>query len=783
MRRKITRGLLLVAIVPGLTVLAAATARRIWPAPSERIQTGLLLHVLRPAPFSFPEMTPAQEFREVATRLRASDNEFLGEVPYRKVEEQLASDDLSAGKRCQLQGELARHLLRLGKTSAAVTAIEEAVLRSRSDASVSSHLPSMLRIQAIVHLRQAEQQNCIDRHCCQSCIFPIERGGVHQRRSAATRARRALEEYLQSNPDDKVGMSWILNVLNMTLGEYPDGVPEAYRLDASSWASTATVDRFVDIAPQVRLNRLSLAGGVAVDDFDGDGRLDIVSSTTDPDGPLALYRNRGDGHFENTARQAGLADQLGGLHCEFTDYNNDGLLDIFVLRGAWFGPTGRIRNSLLKNQGDGTFLDITRQAGLAEPACPTQTGVWGDFDNDGHLDLYVGNESLDEVIGLGAARYPSQLFRNNGDDTFTDVAEAAGVAAPAWVKGAAAADYDSDGDLDLYVSVYATDDAQAGRNRLYRNNGDLTFTDVAEEMGVIEPMRSFATWWFDYDNDGWIDLFVCPFSPRPVPTILNDFVRDRRGQPFRGDTPRLYRNRQGRGFEDVAASSGLKHPYFVMGCSFGDIDNDGFLDIYLGTGAPAYEAIVPNILLRNDRGGGWRDVTTVAGVGHLQKGHGIAFADFDNDGDQEIYADLGGFFPGDKYTKALFLNPGRGERFLVLKLVGRRSNRLAYGARVAVETETDAGPVALYRWVGAISSFGSTPSRLEIGLGQAKRITRLEITWPASGRKQTFFDVPMNQLVRITEGETVLDVMALPEIDFESHLRAADTAQLNAATP
>ena len=199
-----------------------------------------------------------------------------------------------------------------------------------------------------------------------------------------------------------------------------------------------------DTGPEV----LDLCGGAIVEDFDGDGLLDIVSSTFDIEGPLKYFRNQGDGTFEDRAAVSRLDDQLGGLNCVAADYDNDGDVDILVLRGAWLLHDGRIRNSLLRNEGDGTFFDVTSAAGLAGPAAPTQAAVWGDFDLDGDLDLYVGNETF----GRGSSfDNPSQLFENLGDGTFRDIAPKAGVTNDIFSKGVTAGDDDNDGDPDLYV--------------------------------------------------------------------------------------------------------------------------------------------------------------------------------------------------------------------------------------------------------------------------------------------------------------------------------------------
>ena len=383
-----------------------------------------------------------------------------------------------------------------------------------------------------------------------------------------------------------------------------------------AFTSAYAIGRFRDIAPALGVDTFNLCGGVIVDDFDGDGLLDLVTSSFDPESPLTFYRNAGsggDGGFEDASAPARTNDQLGGLNCLGADYDNDGDVDVLVLRGGWLLDEGRIRNSLLRNDAGPNgpvFVDVTRAAGLALPAYPTQAAVWGDFNNDGYLDLFIGNESR-AMWETAAGNFPSQLFINNGDGTFTDRARGAGVTNDRYCKGVTAGDFDNDGDLDLYVS-------NNGPNRLYRNNGDLTFTDVTAGAGVAEPSgRSFACWFFDYDNDGWLDLFVGAFDAR-----LEDVAADYLGQPFSGSTPRLYHNNGDGTFSDVTRRAGLAHMYLPMGANFGDIDNDGYLDIYLTTGDPDYETLVPNVMLRNEAGRRFVDVSESGGFGHLQKGHG-----------------------------------------------------------------------------------------------------------------------------------------------------------------
>jgi hypothetical protein len=318
-----------------------------------------------------------------------------------------------------------------------------------------------------------------------------------------------------------------------------------------------------------------------------------------------------------------------------------------------------------------------------------------------------------------------------------------------------AGDYDNDGDLDLYVS-------NVGRNRLYRNNGDGTFTDVAVYAGVIEPARrSFATWFFDYDNDGWLDLFVAAYEAK-----VADVAASYMGLPHAGTPPRLYHNNGDGTFTDVTRRLELDRPFLPMGANFGDLDNDGFLDIYLTTGEPSFESIMPNVMLRNDAAAGFQDVSTAGGFGHLQKGHGVAFADLDDDGDQDIYHQLGGFYPGDAFRNALFLNPGHDHHHLTVRLVGASSPRRGSGARLRVVVDTPRGRREVHRAPGSVSSFGGSPARQEIGLGDATAVERLEVLWPVSGLRQVFEDVPLDGFVEVREGQDDLVRINLPALDL-----------------
>ena len=450
----------------------------------------------------------------------------------------------------------------------------------------------------------------------------------------------------------------------MTLGSYPDGVPRDQLIPLEPFRSGGDIGRFPNVASRVGLSERgeNMAGGCVVHDFNGDGWLDVFYSTIDPSRGCGLFLNRGDGTFRDHSAESQLGSQVGAENCIHADFDNDGDLDVLLLRGAWEFP---LRPSLLCNDGTGVFTDRTEAAGLAAPIA-AETGGWSDYDGDGDLDLYIGGEFEPRKP---VPQNRGKLYRNNGDGTFTDVAESAGVANEGFCRGATWGDYDDDGRPDLYVSNMGQP------NRLYHNNGDGTFTDVAASAGVTEPIASYGCWFWDYDNDGKLDIFVTGSR-----ASLSDIIKSHLGMATGGERPRLYHNNGDGTFTDVARTSGLDRVWAPMGCNFGDIDNDGFLDFYLGTGAPPYSFLVPKVLMHNVGGRRFEDVTTSSGTGHLQKGHGIAFADFDRDGDLDLFLECGGATPGDRAHNALFKNPGHHRRWLTLRLVGTRSNRYGVGA-------------------------------------------------------------------------------------------------------
>lgn len=606
---------------------------------------------------------------------------------------------------------------------------------------------------AICHLRIGEQQNCLTNHTIESCLFPIRKLGIYQRQDGPREAVRILTETLQQFQGDLKGI-WLLNLAYMTLGEYPEKVPAQWLISPQIFESEYDIKPFVDVASGAGLDLPGWAGGCVVDDFDGDGFLDVMLSSWEIRSQLRLFRNNGDGSFTERTKESGLIGEIGGLNMIQADYNNDGWTDVLVLRGAWLGAAGRYPNSLLRNNGDGTFEDVTEESGLLS-FHPTQTAVWFDFNGDGWLDLFIGNESW------GTNVHQSELFRSNGDGTFTECAAAVGVEVDAYIKGVAAADFNNDGRPDLYLS------SRSGPNFLFRNDGPQgpdkgpkaawRFTNIAAAAGVTEPKMSFPTAAADFDNDGWMDILVTGYALTSVGDVVADYV----GKPFRSEKARFYRNKGDGTFADVTKEVGLDKLILAMSLNFGDYDNDGWLDFLAGTGDPDFATAIPNRAFRNAEGKRFQDVTTSGGLGHLQKGHAISFADIDNDGDQDIFEVIGGAYTDDTYRTSLLKNPGHGNHWITLKLEGRKSNRSALGARIKVNIKTAAGSRAIYKTVSSGASFGASPLRQEIGLGQAQGIESVEIFWPTTGETQTLRGLSMDRFYAVREGDAAAAVLNL----------------------
>lgn len=607
-------------------------------------------------------------------------------------------------------------------------------------------LYTVIFMQGITSLRRGENENCIMCRGESSCILPIAKSAIHKIPEGSRLAIKHFLEYLEQFPEE-MDVRWLLNVAYMTLGEYPSKVPPQYLVPMDRFfESEVDIGKFRDIGHIVGLNRFNQAGGGIMDDFDNDGRLDVVVSTFDPTVAMGVYMSDGKGRFENWTEKAGTLDQLGGLNCMQTDYNNDGFKDVFIVRGAWLLSDMAMRPTLLRNNGDRTFTDVTIEAKLDEPV-NSITASWADYDNDGWLDVMVCSE-----------RQRNRLYHNQKDGTFEEVAETAGLAGlPTFqCKGIAWFDYDQDGYQDLFLNHLSTEGA-----RLFHNNHDGTFSDVSLEMGIKGPFFGFSCWAWDFNNDGFQDIYATSYD-----YSLGDAAYGLIGLPHKRSKNALYTNVEGKGFKDVTEEYGLDQVHITMGSNFADFDNDGFLDMYLGTGDPSITMLVPNRMFKNVEGKRFVDISTSSGTGHLQKGHGVACGDWDADGNVDLFIEMGGAINGDKYHNILFQNPGHDNNWVNVCLTGKTTNRVAIGARIKVVTKGEK-PQTIYRHVTSGSSFGANPLEQCIGIGHADGIESIEIYWPTSNTTQKFENVVLNRFYEVTEGVDELKSIERSRIELD----------------
>jgi hypothetical protein len=674
---------------------------------------------------------------------------------------------LTPDEKLDLEYTYARELLNSGKTEAALTRFQqmEREIQTWPPVAWPTAQTEVMMREAVAAMRLGEQQNCCDVNNASSCLIPISGAGIHTRQQGSRTAIALLTRVLRSNPAD-MEARWLLNIAYMTVGEYPAGVPSRWLIPLKNLGSDYKMTKFYNAAPEMGLDLLGWAGSVTIEDFEGNGLLDLMISSIHVGGQLRYFHNNGDGTFTERTREAGLIGETGGLNIITTDYNNDGRPDVIVLRGGWQNRGGHYPLSLLRNDGHGHFTDVTVQAGLLTLG-PTQTAVAFDYNGDGFLDLFVGYES---VPGDDANSVPCKLFRNNGNGAFTDVTAQCGLNIHRFVKAVVSADFTHSGRPGLFLSccnqpsILLRNDGPAGADR--SPTAPWKFTDVTAQAGIDKQHGSFSCFFFDYDNDGWPDLYVVGYM---LDNRLADVAKDYLGLPNDAEKPRLYHNNHDGTFTDVTHQVHLDKVTLGMGINYGDLDNDGWLDFYVGTGTPDLGMLIPKRMFRNHEGRYFDEVTTTGNFGHLQKGHGIAFGDLNNNGQQDIFEVMGGVYEGDTAHDCLYVNPGNRNHWVTLQLQGVKSNRIALGAEIHLVADTPHGRRCIYRTVSTGGSFGNNPLRQEIGLGDATAIEQVIIRWPASGITQTVKNLQPDHFYRIQEGEPNAELLNLPTFKLPTH--------------
>ena len=632
-----------------------------------------------------------------------------------------------------------QQLLKAGKIQTCINEIENLIIRQQltyQDLITKDLLP-IIDLLAISYLRLGEVNNCQNNHNSYSCILPLKDQALHIDVSGSKKAIEIYTQIYEKFPNDNY--KWLLNLAHMSIGEHPNNVPEKYRINYPNWnIEQKEIKAFKEVSLKLGIAQDGLSGGVSIDDFNNDGLLDIFMTSYGMSDQSKLYTNTSNG-FIDTTEEAGLTGIVSGLNCIHADYDNDGNIDIFVLRGAWLGEGGNHPNSLLKNNGDGTFTDVTKSAGLLS-FHPTQTASWADVNNDGYLDLFIGNESNEKQS------HPCELYINQKDGSFIEESSNYNLSSiEGFIKGVVFGDINNDKWPDLYISV------MGGNNLLFKNNFGK-FENISETAAVQGPNFSFPTWFWDVNNDGFNDILVASYDTRNIQNVAGDFAKELQGEKVLSDKSKLYINNGDETFSEQSNSFNIDKSFYAMGSNFGDLDNDGWLDFYIGTGSPEFTSVVPNRMFRNVDGISFEEVTSAGGFGHIQKGHGVSFADLDNDGDQDIYAVLGGAYEGDNYPNVCFENPTFENNWVILNLEGVQSNRSAIGTKL--KFDLDNGRTIFYS-INTGGSFGANSLQAEIGLGQSELIQTLTIIWPSSDA-QIFNSVVVNKKYKLLEGKNKL---------------------------
>ncbi|MCF8463350.1 MAG: CRTAC1 family protein [Flavobacteriales bacterium] len=678
----------------------------------------------------------------------------------------------------------AEMLLDYGSSEQAITQIEDLMIQlGYATDHVSEENVYLMRLLAVAHLRAGEQENCFSNHNAKSCIFPFHPLAYHKTEEHVTRASEIYSKILAFAPNDRTAR-WLLNVCQSALGNYPNGLAEELLVPIPQ--ACTEVDRgsiFENKAAALGIDDGRVAGGVVIDDFNNDGLFDLFVSSFGIKDQLKYYERVADGTFVDKTKQAGILGLTGGLNMVQADYNNDGLVDLLVLRGSWFGASGCYPNSLLKNLGNGTFEDVTIESGLYSEF-PTQVACWGDFNLDGWVDVFIGNEVRDEDVYNSNTKedaYPSEFYVNNGDGTFTNLASKYGLEINGFVKGAVWTDIDNDRLQDLLVSV-------KGRGNLLFHNqggtsiGNWSFQNISKTADIKDPIQSFGAASFDIDNDGFQDLIICDYDDinnTPEKAFVSEMLGEKAVV-----TMAVYHNNGNNTYEDITQKAGLGKQLYTMGFNYGDYNNDGFLDFFAGTGAPDYSSLVPNRLFKNAGNNQFEDVTFSYGFGSLQKGHGVSFADLDHDGNLDIYLVQGGAFQGDQYPNACYMNSGNNGSWLSMKLIGSKSNRSAIGAVVRVDfTDSLHNKRYLFRTVSSGGSFGANPFDVHVGLGNTSTIDSITVTWPNKNHTtQTFRTISVNQFLVIREDSDHIEIVQKNKISIESNSTSSGSCILVPST-
>lgn len=536
---------------------------------------------------------------------------------------------------------------------------------------------------------------------------------------------------LQACRDDSqdVRYRWLLRTLTLLAGHSEDSIPLDCRLATQTLPPSPV--HFEDVAEDAGIRLVSMGRGAAWGDFDRDARDDLLICSER--GPFRLFRNLGKGKFSEVAAKVGLVDPV-GLGCygaSFADYDNDGFEDVLLTSNGWGGDN---RLFLFHNESGRHFKDVTEQAGMGGQVDAFGLS-WADYDRDGLLDVAVATGIVhpkgDRIL----------LYHNLGHGKFSEVGVKAGLTMHARWMNVCWGDYDADGRPDLFAVSFDSGCA------LYHNLGRGRFENVTEAAGFRCPSANYTCDVLDYNNDGKPDIFVSTYPGGKESVMVAHYIS---GVPAPRDKRQLlFRNNGDGTFVRATEEAGITGWHEAMASGVGDIDDDGFPDILLGTGSPQLDWAEPKPLYHNDGNGHFVDIGLSAGILDFGMLHGTVFSDYDDSGRLSFFEARGGFYQASKLHARLYHNAGTSNHAFEARLIGTKSNRDAIGARLMLA----AGDKRVYQVVDGGSGFGSMNSRtVHFGLGASQTIDSLTVDWP-SGIHQVWQHPPIDTRIELVESK------------------------------
>ncbi len=612
---------------------------------------------------------------------------------------------------------------------------------------------------ALSYMKLAELNNCLNPGTTEKkavvmqmdqmpmCSLPLTM--IHNDKSYSKSAIELFLKLLDNYDSKNKRYIWLLNFSYMTIGQFPEQVPSKYLIKSkftdffygdsqiqlkNKYPNLSLIEK----AKNFGIDKFDAGKGVAIEDFDRDGDLDIITGGFYVS--THYYENQNGTAFIDKSKSSNISKIKGAHLITAADYNNDGWVDLFISHVTGTNPNGGF--ALLENQQNGTFKNVTISSGLLSKdslinnSTWTWNSAWGDIDLDGDLDLFICNYQGYNIYHHGVPTYPSYLYRND-NGKFTDVTEAYGlkeVLKNECLTGAAFGDYNDDGYPDLAIAG-----TTGGFNLLYKNiNGEkFSSTNLINTKNEIPFMVSFL----DANHDGKLDIFYANIGP--ADSAIKYAAFDNMEKKF-GFNRLLIQTDDGN-FEEMNPAFQTDFPIATMSNNFGDLNNDGAFDYYFGTGGPEPWFIMPNMLFigKLDNGqptGQVENITPLFGVGNIQKGHGIVFFDFDNDGDQDIYSSLGGAWPSDAWPNQFFVNESKNNNSWVkIRLQGSKSNYYGLGAKIKVTAINKGGEKRIRHYLmDNKSGFGSSPYLAHIGLYDSVEITDIEVRWPCTKKPQHY---------------------------------------------